>query len=232
MKRYLIHLLFLIIFIGDLTGEFLQKEWIVYTFKPFIIVWIGLYFIMHSKGIDKKVVQYAILAFFFSWFGDLFLMFGDHGFIFFIFGLASFLVVQIVYVFLFLRTINLSGKKPFLKKKPYWLIVYIAYGLIVYTVLYTNLDVVLRIAVFIYMLALLSMSSMALNRFGNGHPISFSYIFIGSILFVLSDTMIAINKFLITIPFEGPLIMTTYICAQYLIMKGLLKQYETNELYK
>ena len=76
------------------------------------------------------------------------------------------------------------------------------------------------------MLALLGMSSMALNRYGNGHPISFSYVFVGSLLFVASDTMIALNKFMIAIPYEGIFIMLTYISAQYLIMKGLLKQYE------
>jgi len=209
-----------------LVGELLQIKWIDYSFKPFILLWIGGYFLMHAKNIDKKVVRLAVFAFIFSWFGDILLMFGEIDFVYFMIGLVSFLIAQIFYVFLFLRTINISGKKPFLKKKPYFLIGYIAFGLIIYIVLYNHLDEVLKVAVFVYMVALLGMSSMALNRFGNGHPISFSYIFIGSILFVLSDSMIAINKFLAPIPYEGIFIMTTYISAQYLIMKGLLKQYE------
>ena len=226
MKKSLFHLLFLIIVVGDLVGELLQIKWIDYSFKPFILIWIGGYFLMHAKNIDKKVVKLAVFAFIFSWFGDMLLMFGEIDFIYFMIGLVSFLIAQIFYVFLFLRTINISGKMPFLKKKPYFLIAYIAFGLVVYIVLYSHLDTVLRIAVFVYMTALLSMSAMALNRFGNGHPISFSLVFIGSLLFVLSDTMIALNKFLAPIPYEGILIMTTYISAQYLIMRGLLKQYE------
>ncbi len=226
MKKYLFYFLFLIIVAGDLTGELLQIKWIDYSFKPFILIWIGGYFLMHARNIDKKVVQLAVFAFVFSWFGDILLMFSDIDFIYFLLGLVSFLIAQIFYIFLFLRTINISGKMPFLKKKPFWLIAYIAFGLIVYTILYSNLDAVLRIAVFVYMVALLSMSAMALNRFGNGHPISFSLVFIGSLLFVLSDTMIALNKFLAPIPYEGIFIMTTYIGAQYLIMRGLLKQYE------
>lgn len=228
MKKNLLHFLFLIIVVGDLVGEFFQIKWIDYSFKPFILIWIGGYFLMHAKNMDKKVVQIACLAFVFSWGGDVLLMFTQKAPYFFILGLSSFLVAQIFYIFLFLRTINLSGKKPFLKKKPYFLIAYIAYGLIVYTVLYNQLDFVLRIGIFVYMLALLSMSAMALNRYGNGHPVSFRYVFIGSIFFVLSDTMIAVNKFLVAIPYEGILIMTTYISAQYLIMRGLLKQYEEN----
>ncbi|MCF6356163.1 MAG: lysoplasmalogenase [Draconibacterium sp.] len=226
MKKSLFHLLFLIIVVGDLVGELLQIKWIDYSFKPFILIWIGGYFLMHAKNIDTKVVRLAMFAFIFSWFGDMLLMFSEIDFIYFMVGLVSFLIAQIFYIFLFLRTINISGKMPFLKKKPFWLIAYIAFGLIVYTVLYSHLDAVLRIAVFVYMVALLSMSAMALNRFGNGHPISFSLVFIGSLLFVLSDTMIALNKFLAPIPYEGILIMTTYISAQYLIMRGLLKQYQ------
>ncbi|MCK5730001.1 MAG: lysoplasmalogenase [Draconibacterium sp.] len=226
MKKYLLHFLFLIIVVGDLTGELLQLKWLDYSFKPFILIWIGGYFLMHASNIDKKVLKLAVFAFLFSWFGDILLMFGEIDFIYFMVGLVSFLIAQIFYISLFLRTINLSGKMPFLKKKPVWLIAYIAFGLIVYTLLYSNLDSVLRVAVFVYMVALLGMSAMALNRFGNGHPISFRYIFIGSILFVLSDTIIALNKFMAPIPYEGIFIMTTYIGAQYLIMRGLLKQYQ------
>jgi len=226
MKKYLIYFLFIIIVVGDLTGEFLQIRWMDYLFKPLILIWIAGFFLLHSKNIDKKVVQLGFFAFAFSWLGDVFLMFGDKGFIYFILGLASFFVAQLVYVFLFLRTINLSGKTSFLKKKPYFLIAYIAYGLIVYIALYGVLDSVLKVAVFAYMIVLLGMSVMALNRYGNGHPLSFRYVFIGSILFVISDTLIAINKFLVPIPYEGIFIMTTYISAQYLIMRGLLKQYE------
>ncbi|NOR75300.1 MAG: hypothetical protein GQ525_09085 [Draconibacterium sp.] len=226
MKKYLLYFLFLIIVVGDLTGELLQLKWLDYSFKPFILIWIGGYFLMHAGNIDKKVLKLAVFAFLFSWFGDILLMFGKIDFIYFMVGLVSFLIAQIFYISLFLRTINLSGKMPFLKKKPFWLIAYIAFGLIVYTLLYSNLNSALRVAVFVYMVALLGMSAMALNRFGNGHPISFRYIFIGSLLFVLSDTMIAINKFMEPIPYEGIFIMTTYISAQYLIMRGLLKQYQ------
>ncbi|WP_363314059.1 lysoplasmalogenase [uncultured Draconibacterium sp.] len=182
-------------------------------------------FFLHAKNIDKKVVVLAGIAFLFSWIGDLFMMFAAD-FLYFVCGIASFLIAQVVYSFLFLRTIDLSGKKPFLKKKPMWLIPYIAFGLIVYIVLFPQLELALRIAIFVYVLAILAMSAMALNRFGNGHPISFSLVFAGSLFFVLSDSLIAVNRFLVSIPYEGLLVMVCYIAAQYLIMLGLLKQYE------
>ncbi|MDX8341192.1 lysoplasmalogenase [Draconibacterium sp. IB214405] len=225
MKKLLLHLVFVVIVIADLVGEYLHDPQIDHIAKPLILIWIAGYFLIHSKNIDKKVVKLALTGFLFSWIGDLLMMFAAE-FTFFVLGIASFLIAQIVYIFLFLRTIDLSGKMPFLKKKPMWLIPYMAFGLIVYIILFPHLDNMLRIAIFVYMVAILSMSAMALNRFGNGHPISFSLVFAGSVLFVVSDSMIAVNRFLVEIPYEGLLIMTSYIAAQYLIMLGLLKQYE------
>lgn len=225
MKKIFLHLVFIFIVIGDLAGEYLNDPQFDHIFKPFILLWIWGYFLWFSRGIDKTVVKLASWAYFFSWAGDLFMMYsGD--FLYFILGIFSFLVAQVVYIFLFLRTINLSGKKPFLKKKPMWFMPYMAFGLVVYIALFPQLDAALRIAILVYMVAILIMSAMALNRYGNGHPVSFSLVFTGSLLFVISDTLIAINRFLIAIPYEGLLIMTTYIAAQYLIMRGLLKQYE------
>ncbi len=225
MKKFLLHLLFSLIVFAVLIGEYLQSPQIDQFSKPFLMIWIGVYFLGHSKNMDKSVVALAALGFLFSWVGDLFMMYAAD-FLYFILGISSFLVVQILYVFLFLRTINISGKKPFLKKKPVWLIPYIAFGLMVYILLFPHLDAVLRLAIFVYMVALLTMSAMALNRFGNGHPISFTLVFVGSLFFVVSDTLIAVNRFFAEIPYEGLFVMITYIAAQYLIMKGILKQYE------
>lgn len=225
MKKNLFHFLFFVIVVAELVSEYLHNWQIIHIAKPLLMIWVGVYFITYSKGMDKTVVKRACLGFLFSFIGDVFLMFSAD-FLYFALGIASFLIAQIFYAFLFLRTINISGKKSFLKKKPIWLIPYIAFGLIIYILLFTHLDTVLKVAIFIYMLAILIMSAMALNRHGNGHPVSFSMVFSGSLLFVASDSMIAINRFLQAIPYDSLLIMTTYIAAQFLIMKGILKQYE------
>ena len=190
------------------------------------MIWIAGYFFLHAKGMDKTLVKLAGLAFLASWIGDVLLMFSAKSEMFFILGIAGFLAAQVFYAFLFLRTIEISGKKSFLKKKPVWMIPYIAFGLIVYIILFPELDPVLKVAVLFYLAAILIMASTALNRYGNGHPISFTLVFTGSLLFITSDTLIAVNRFLVEIPFDGLLVMSTYIAAQYLIMAGILKQYE------
>ena len=156
MKKLVLHLLFVIIVVGDLSGEYLQNAQIDHVVKPLIMIWIGGYFLMYSKNIDKVVVRLAVFAFVFSWIGDLFMMFASEA-IFFIAGIIGFMAAQIFYIFLFLRTIHLSGKKPYLKKNPFWLLGYLAYGIIMYIFLFPHLSDVLRIDVFIYILSILTM---------------------------------------------------------------------------
>lgn len=226
MKKILFHVPFVIIAGGTILYSYSYNNWAMYIFKPLIMIWIGGYFLFHAKSIDKKILRITLAAFLFSWLGDIFMMFTEKGDIFFASGVFVFLIAQIFYIILFLKTINHSGKKPFLRKNPYWLIAYIAYGLLFTILLYDNLDVFLKIAIFIYIAAILGMSAMALNRLDNGHPISFTLVFAGSILFIISDSIIAIDRFLYNFEHARAIILSTYIIAQYLIMRGLLKQYE------
>lgn len=226
MKKIIFHILFLVIAAGTILSNYSYNDWSMYLFKPLIMIWIGGYFIFHAKLIDQQIVKLALSAFLFSWMGDIFMMFTDKGEVFFALGVLAFLVSQVFYIILFLKTITLSGKKPFLRKQPYWLIAYIAYGMLFAILLYESLDMVLQIAIFFYIAAILGMSAMSLNRFGNGHPVSFTLVFIGSLLFIVSDSIIAIDRFLCEFEHARTIILSTYILAQYLIMKGTLKQYE------
>ena len=222
MKKIVFTALFAISVIGVFAGILLHEKWLDYVFKPLIMISIGGYFISCFENIDKKTMGLAVSAFLFSLFGDSFLMFPD----FFIPGLASFLIAQVFYIFLFDHTIKISGEKPFLRKNYFWLTGYFIYGFSIYFLLFGKLDFVLKIAVFLYMLALLGMSVMALNRYKTVSSVSFMLVFYGSLLFVVSDSLIALDKFLSPIPNGRIFVMSTYIAAQYLMMRGILKQFE------
>jgi uncharacterized membrane protein YhhN len=49
------------------------------------------------------------------------------------------------------------------------------------------------------------------------------YVFFGALFFVVSDSILAINKFHMPIQKSSFIIMLTYLVAQYLIVKGILK---------
>jgi uncharacterized membrane protein YhhN len=231
MKKNLFNILFIFCVVGVFAGIVFHVKWLDYLCKPLIMISVGGYFLAKSKNLDITVVRFALVAFLFSLFGDSFLMFVERGMIFFMLGLGSFLVAQIFYILLFFRTIKLSGGEPFLRKNLLYLNGYIMYGVIVYALLFNQLDIALKITVFVYMLAIVGMSAMALNRYKTVNKTSFLHVFAGSVLFVISDTLIALDKFFTSIPADRLLIMSTYIAAQYLIMKGILKQFD-NEFVK
>jgi uncharacterized membrane protein YhhN len=89
--------------------------------------------------------------------------------------------------------------------------------------LYNNLDG-MRLPVIIYTIVILTMLEAAINRYGKVNRLSFILVLTGAILFVISDSLIALNKFGFPFMFSGVAVMTTYIAAQYLIVAGILKQ--------
>jgi len=64
----------------------------------------------------------------------------------------------------------------------------------------------------------------ALNRYGKVNGLSYILVVIGAMLFVISDSLIAVNKFHMKINFAGVMIMITYVTAQYLIVLGCIRQ--------
>lgn len=52
-------------------------------------------------------------------------------------------------------------------------------------------------------------------------------LYAGAVLFVVSDSIIAINKFVAPIPWAGMLIMCTYYLAQFLLARGILGRART-----
>jgi hypothetical protein len=69
----------------------------------------------------------------------------------------------------------------------------------------------------------------AFNRKNMVTPVSFTWVFIGALFFVFSDSCIAINLFYKPFASARAVIMSTYIMAQFLIISGVLKQILTRQ---
>ncbi len=81
----------------------------------------------------------------------------------------------------------------------------------------------LKFPVIVYATAIIVMVMSAIFRFGRTNTRSYWLVLTGAVLFMVSDSILAINKFLGAIEMGGMLIMLTYITAQFLIVEGLRK---------
>jgi uncharacterized membrane protein YhhN len=214
-----LHCIFALIVIIELLGRLqgdIQKEYYV---KPLIMIWIAAYFILARK---KNTFTVPVMtAFFFSWAGDNLLMFSDKNELFFFAGVGGFFLAQLSYIYVFSKYKE-TGGKGYVQRNPWIALLYLAYVAGMLLLLFPGLEGVMKPVISIYALSLIGMSMLALNRSGRVGKSSFKLVFAGSLLFLISDSMIAYDKFRTPVPLAGFLIMITYILAQYLIMRGLI----------
>jgi len=95
------------------------------------------------------------------------------------------------------------------------------YGFGLYYWLYPNLNEMMA-PVFLYAVAICGMMIAALNRQRFVGDFSFRYVFLGALLFVISDSIIAVNMFNEPINNASFWIMMTYGLGQWLIVTGAL----------
>jgi len=179
------------------------------------------------EGRSSLLVYGALL---FSFCGDILLMFIEQEEIvlikqediWFITGLLSFMIAQIFYITTYRYFQKDEGRKPGKHIKVIFSLVIILYTMILWAKLYPHLEDML-IPVTIYTLTILTMVLMAITRFKKTSIKSFILVFSGATIFLLSDSMIAINKFIVPLEHERLIIMITYIFGQFLIISGLIE---------
>tara|TARA_R110002050_G_scaffold297339_2_gene458642 strand:+ start:55679 stop:56377 length:699 start_codon:yes stop_codon:yes gene_type:complete len=201
----------------NLLGHFLDESWMILISKPLLMPFLMVYFALFKFKIAKSL-NYAIIgALFFSWVGDVALLFEEYNSLLFIIGLGGFLIAHVHYIFVFLKVDVRS--KVVQKLKWYAIPVFVIYTVGLVSLVWNYLGD-LRIPVLIYALVLMFMAITAVSRKGKR---GYYLILTGAILFVLSDSVLAINKFYT--PFEGARILTmlTYTLAQLFIVLGLSK---------
>ncbi len=173
-----------------------------------------------AKGSNgKKIILAGLL---FSWIGDGLLLFESRDSMFFIAGLASFLLTHIFYISYFLL-IN-SPNTSLLKKQPLLILPVLGYGVALVWILFPHLGA-LKIPVIAYAAVISAMLICSLYAYGKVISAAGNAYVLGAVAFVLSDSLLAINKFYQPIPYAGVFIMLTYCAAQYLIVSGFLKQH-------
>lgn len=218
MKKRLWIIGFFIALVTDIVGIQTDNEIIQYLSKPMIIPFLAAYFFIETGNISSKLQKWILLALFFSWGGDVLLMFQGQRDIFFLLGLSSFLLAHIFYIIFFYK-VRLAEK---VKRSTWLLLVVIIYyaALITWLSPYLNeMKWPVRIyGVVISIMFMLAMHMLYINNKNAG-----KWMMTGALLFVISDSVLAVNKFYQAFEAAGIVIMLTYGIAQFLIVEGAIR---------
>ena len=210
--------LFVIVLIMDLAGVLLPNELLQSVSKPLIIISLFGYFIAATRNAGSQFKVLVLLALFFSWVGDVLLMFDRDGTLYFILGLSAFLLAHIFYILFFnkVRTTEMISAKW-----GYFLIVVLYYGLFI-TFINPYLGD-MHIPVKVYAVVISSMFLLSMHMLHLKNRKSGILMMLGALLFVISDSVLAINRFYSAFEGAGFIIMLTYGLAQLLIIEGSVR---------
>lgn len=209
----------LIVLLELICGHFEPlQEWHNFT-KPLIVLSLIIFFLSESRFLNTQIRILITLALVLSLLGDIALLFDQIDPIFFIVGLASFLLAHVMYIIVFLKQRD--------KGKQAWrfILLMLLYAIILFYRLQAGLGDLL-IPVLVYMVVILIMSTTAFLRKKADHNLNFKWVFTGAILFMASDSILAIDKFYYAFDLSSIVIMLTYALAQYCIVIGILKSHD------
>jgi uncharacterized membrane protein YhhN len=206
----------------DVLGIAANIEMLHFVAKPLLIPALGLLLYFTKSAVPGKNLLFTGL--FFSWLGDVFLLFEYKHKLFFIFGLVSFLTTHIFYIVYFLRI--RSANASLLKKQPILIALVLAYGITLVWQLYPHLND-LKLPVMVYAAVICSMLLCSLHVFLKVNKKAAVFYLLGATAFVVSDSLLAINKFYQPFAYAGVFIMLTYCAAQFFIVAGYIQQHKS-----
>ena len=154
--------------------------------------------------------KYFVLGLVFSACGDFMLDFDRHNW--FIFGLGAFFIAHLFY---------LASLKPYIKKLMQikylsTILAYIAYGAVMLFLLADGLgEMFVPVTAYMSVLLLMALATVLSDK-------SNSWLVVGGISFVISDSLIGFDKFYLPIEHSHFAVMISYYFAQFALLKGFI----------
>jgi len=218
MTRNIFIVFFFIVSLLNILAIFFSINHLFVLTKPLIVLMLIAHYVTHAQTRSKTF----LVALIFCLMGDVMLMFTDKNELFFMGGLMAFLVGHILYIITYRQHQQAGmGEELLSTQKIRFALPVVLAGTGLITVLYSSLGD-LQIPVLIYAVVLMVMVITALNRYGKTTVVSYWQVLLGAILFMISDSLLAINKFLHPFYAASLAVMITYMTAQYFIVKGIL----------
>jgi uncharacterized membrane protein YhhN len=178
---------------------------LVYIFKPLAMIAI-IALAISAQDPRPRYQAWILAGLGSSLVGDVFMMLRNKRFLE---GLTSFLAAHVFYIIAFLPKGN--SRLHFGTLLPF-----LIYALFMMRILAPYLGK-MRPPVYVYVIALTAMAALAAERYveaGGGKALS---AFAGALLFVVSDSVLAANRFVKRFPAAQAVILSSYFAAQVLI---------------
>lgn len=200
----------------NLIGHFIDNNLLVVISKPLLMPWLLMIFVFGTQVINKGIKTGVILALLFSWVGDMALMYNDSFPSLFMVGLGSFLVAHISYIVVFVFSADKMNRRRLTAKIMFPVFVIYCFGLLYFLWPFLG-ELKIPVAIYGTVLMLLGVTSV-IRQVKYGYTI----VWIGALLFITSDSILAINKFHEPIWFGRVWTMLTYGLAQLFIVLGII----------
>lgn len=211
----LVFLLYAIVALLDLLFIYNDQTTLRWFTKPLLMPLLMAGFYVATTTRTGLLFRLILAALVLSWCGDVLLQLEG----FFIPGLISFLLAHLCYIIFFLQTEK--TKKGWVQIQLLMVLPVLLYILLFLYLLLPHLGA-LKIPVIVYGITIGSMLLLALNtKYTLAAKISRLFIW-GAILFVISDSVLAVNLFAYQHLSLRLLVMITYSAAQYLIVSGAI----------
>lgn len=189
-----------------LWAEYTGRHWLIYGAKPATTTFLLLIALYATTPVSPFYHIAISVGLLFSLAGDIFLMLPrDH----FIAGLVSFLLAHLCYIGAF----GTQVKWPFLS---WWGLPVVGFAIGIYMVLAPHLGK-MQLPVLVYMAVISLMAWLAITLFVQQRAAWALWAASGAVLFVISDSALALNRFRQRFWSAQLLVLGTYYLAQWLI---------------
>ncbi len=193
---------------AGLTAAFEVKarRGIFYVLKPLTMAFVISIALLARTPVPAAYKTFILVGLVFSLAGDVFLMFPEK---WFELGLVSFLAAQVLYILAFRPETKAGLSAPVL-------LPFLLYALLFFRMLAPGLGK-LKLPVLVYTSAITAMAWLAACRYvylGGTKPL---LAFVGAVLFLVSDSVLAYDRFARTLGPARLIILGTYFPAQILI---------------
>jgi len=193
--------------VAAIAVHFLASPLLLWTLAPLATFLILAIAFANWRARKAPYSLWISIGLFFSLVGDVLLLRPDH---FFLLGLSAFLLTHIAYLIALARDTNFPAR-------PGVWIPYLLFAAFCNFLLFPRLPAALRFPVAVYSILLLSMAAQAMGRSFVQHTTAARLAAIGALLFVSSDSLLALDRFYNPLPLAPLLILVPYYVAQWLI---------------